>query len=228
MERCKLVGYLRVSTKGQGDSGLGLEGQQAAIEAYVKASGCDLLASYTEVESGKNNVRPELHKALGHAMRAGATLVIAKLDRLSRNSAFLNNLLEAGVPFVACDNPTTNHLTIRILAAVAQEETEKISERTKAALAAYKARGGVLGGTRPECRNLTPEASRKGGKAAGAKAKAKSERTYSSILPVILELKAQGKTQTQIAQELNRRRDGVKGKPWSQVQVSRILKRSKP
>src|SRR4051794_9047518 len=102
---CKLVAYRRVSTKGQGESGLGLEGQEQAIAAYAVSKGCVVIAAYTEVESGRRSDRPELARALAHARRSKATLVIAKLDRLSRNVAFLANLMEGGVDFVACDNP---------------------------------------------------------------------------------------------------------------------------
>lgn len=227
MDPCRLVAYYRVSTKGQGESGLGLEGQEAAVAAYVRRTGCELIASYTEVESGKDNARPELHKALGHARRSKATLVIAKLDRLSRNAAFLGNMLESGVKFVACDNPTTTDLTIRILAAVAQEEAEKISERTKAALAAYKARGGVLGGARPECRNLTPEARKKGGKAAGEHSRKEAERCYGDILPDMVAWRKEGLTLQAIADRLNSRGIRTRNqKLWGHVQVLRLLQRS--
>jgi DNA invertase Pin-like site-specific DNA recombinase len=140
-----LVAYYRVSTPRQGQSGLGLEAQEASVTDYSRRGGHRILASYREVESGKRADRPELIKALAHAKRARAILIIAKLDRLARNVAFLANLLESGAEFLACDNPTANRLTIHILAAVAEDEARRISERTKAALAAYKARGGQLG-----------------------------------------------------------------------------------
>ncbi len=111
--RCKLVAYYRVSTKRQEVSGLGLEGQHAAVKAYSERSGCSVLASYQEAESGKVSTRPQLALALAHAKRSKATLVVAKLDRLSRNVAFLSKLMESGVDFVACDNPEANHLTLR-------------------------------------------------------------------------------------------------------------------
>src|SRR4051812_6519127 len=142
---CKLFGYRRASTKKQGASGLGLEAQDRAIADHVKATGCVLIATYTEVESGKRADRPELLKAMAHARRTGATLVVAKLDRLSRNVAFVSALMESRVKFIACDNPNVSDLTVHILASVAQDEAKRTSERTKAALAAYKARGGKLG-----------------------------------------------------------------------------------
>src|SRR4051812_22591418 len=146
----KLVAYYRVSTKGQGESGLGLEGQTAAVAAFARGRGAEIVRTFQEVETGKRSDRPELIKALAHARRTRATLVIAKLDRLARNVAFPANLMDSGVDFVACDNPHANRLTIHILAAVAENEARMISERTKAALAAYKARGGVLGAARPD------------------------------------------------------------------------------
>ena len=176
-----IIGYFRVSTKGQGESGLGLEAQRAAVEAYAKQSGATLVMAYTEVESGKLADRPELAKALAHASRSKATLVVAKLDRLARNVEFLARVLNAGTEFVACDNPAANRLTLHILAAVAEAEAKAISERTKAALAAYKARGGKLGGQLPQCRNLTHEARRKGAQRAGVavpKPPPKSTRTW--------------------------------------------------
>src|SRR5712691_10295010 len=100
-----IVGYLRVSTKGQGESGLGIEAQKAAVEAYAKQNGIAFVHWYTVVETGKRADRPDLAKALAHARRSKATLVVAKLDRLARNVAFLSALMEAGVEFVACDNP---------------------------------------------------------------------------------------------------------------------------
>src|SRR5829696_2195332 len=112
----KLVAYYRVSTKQQGDSGLGLEGQTAAVEAFARGRSAEIVRTYREVETGKRADRPELVKALAHAKRSRATLVIAKLDRLARNVAFTANLMESGVDFVACDNPHANRLTIHILA----------------------------------------------------------------------------------------------------------------
>jgi DNA invertase Pin-like site-specific DNA recombinase len=156
---CKLVAYLRVSTKEQGESALGLEAQKAAIAAHVAATGCVLVANYSETESGKNSDRTE---ALARAKREKATLVIAKMDRLSRDLAFIANLMESNVPFIAADNPNVNRLTIHVLAAVAEQEARSISERTKAALAAAKERGVILGAARPGHPQLTDEARAKG------------------------------------------------------------------
>src|SRR3972149_4875396 len=140
-----IIGYQRVSTKRQGRSGLGLEAQQVAIESYKNEHNARLLASYTEVESGKHNDRPELARAIAHAKRSNATLVVAKLHRLSRNVAFIATLMESGCEFACCDLPVANKLTIHILAAMAEYEAKLISLRTKDALARAKRRGIRLG-----------------------------------------------------------------------------------
>src|SRR5262249_18626213 len=156
----KQVNYFRVSTKRQGQSGLGLEAQEAAVKAFAAQHGKTIIGSYTEVETGKRNDRPQLLRALAHANRSQAALCISRLDRLGRNAAFLLTLQEAKVPIVCVDNPAANELTIGLLAVIAQHEAKAISERTKAALAAYKARGGKLGGQRPECRDNLNQAAR--------------------------------------------------------------------
>lgn len=223
------IGYVRVSTKGQGESGLGLEGQQVAIDAHAAHSGAVVARLYTEVESGRKSDRPQLAAALAHAKRSKATLVVAKLDRLARNVAFTSALMESGVDFVACDNPHANRLTIHILAAVAEDEARRISERTKAALSAYKARGGKLGAARPECRNLTQAARKRGARAAGAAVVAKANEAYADLAPIVRELRDRGLSQMAIADELNRQGHTTRrGKPWNQVQVLRLLKRCAP
>jgi DNA invertase Pin-like site-specific DNA recombinase len=220
------IGYVRVSTKGQGESGLGLEAQQVAIDDHAAQSGAIVTRLYTEVESGKKAARPQLQAALAHARRTKATLVVAKLDRLARNVAFTSALMESGVDFVACDNPHANRLTIHILAAVAEDEARRISERTKAALQAYKARGGKLGAARKECRNLTQEARKRGAKAAGEAIRTLVDKEYADLIPVVREMRDRGLTQIAIAEELNRQGHTTRrGKPWNQVQVLRILKR---
>jgi DNA invertase Pin-like site-specific DNA recombinase len=222
-----LIPYYRVSTKKQGDSGLGLESQQATVEAYAKQTGSTIIGMYTEVESGKRSDRPQLAKALAHARRSKATLVVAKLDRLSRNVAFLSALMESKVPFVACDNPHANKLTLHILVAMAEHEAEMISKRTKDALSAYKARGGLLGGQLERCRNLTQEARVKGAHRSGEVVALKAREAYTDLLPMLAELKANGLSLRDIAQKLNA--DGQttrRGKPWNPVQVSRVLERA--
>ncbi len=221
-----IIGYVRVSTQKQGNSGLGLEGQEHALHGYAQATGGLLLRTYKEVETGKRNDRPELAKALAHAKRSGATLVIAKLDRLARNVHFVSGLMESGVDFVACDNPHANKLTIHILAAIAEHEAEAISQRTKAALAAYKARGGTLGAARPECRKLTLAARLAGARAAGRAAKQQADAAYADLAQQVAEWRAAGMTQQQIAERLNAEGHTTRrGKPWSQVQVLRVLRR---
>jgi DNA invertase Pin-like site-specific DNA recombinase len=141
----KYISYHRVSTDKQGRSGLGLEAQQATVKQYLAGHGGVELASYVEVESGKVDARPQLEAALLHCRQTRATLLIAKLDRLSRNVSFLFRLRDEGVKFQAIDIPDCNSLTLCVFAGMAQHEREVISQRTKAALAARKARGQALG-----------------------------------------------------------------------------------
>jgi len=137
--------YLRVSTTRQGISGLGLEAQREAVRRYAEQTGVTILDEYVEIESGKVRDRPQLAAAIAACRKRKATLLIAKLDRLARNVAFVSSLMEAGVDFVAVDAPYANKLMLHILAAFAEHEAEMISQRTKAALAAAKARGVILG-----------------------------------------------------------------------------------
>ena len=148
MAEGKFVSYLRVSTARQGRSGLGLEAQRQAVEDFLNGGNWQLVKEFVEVESGKKADRPQLAKAFQLCRLIGAKLVIAKLDRLSRDAHFLLGLEKAGVDFVAADMPQANRLTIGIMAVMAQHEREMISERTKAALAAAKRRGVKLGGDR--------------------------------------------------------------------------------
>jgi DNA invertase Pin-like site-specific DNA recombinase len=141
----RYVAYYRVSTDRQGRSGLGLDAQKYVVQEYLNRSGAALRAAFTEVQSGKDDDRPQLSEALKVCRLTNSSLLIAKLDRLSRNVAFLATLQQAGTKFVACDLPEANELVVHILAAVAQAERKAISERTKAALAAAKARGVRLG-----------------------------------------------------------------------------------
>jgi DNA invertase Pin-like site-specific DNA recombinase len=143
--RGKFVAYYRVSTDKQGKSGLGLDAQRKAVRDYLDGGKWELLGEFTEVESGKRSHRPELEKAIAFAKKHRARLVIAKLDRLSRNVAFIATLLEKKVDFLAVDNPHATKFNLQILAAVAEFERDAISKRTKEALAAAKARGVKLG-----------------------------------------------------------------------------------
>src|SRR3954471_2471435 len=151
MGHSSFVAYYRVSTARQGRSGLGLEAQKKAVSDFLNGGPWQLLAEFVEIESGKTDDRPELEQALATCELSGAALVVAKLDRLSRNLAFLAKLQESGARFVAADMPEANELTIHIMAAVAQAERKAISTRTKEALAAAKARGVRLGAN---CGNL--------------------------------------------------------------------------
>lgn len=141
----KAIPYYRVSTERQGNSGLGLEAQQKSIKDYASFHQLELLTEFTEIESGGNNRRPILHQALEECKRTKAILLIAKLDRLGRNVAFISKLMESDVDFVAVDNPNANKLMVHIMAAFAEYERDQISKRTKEALAAAKNRGVELG-----------------------------------------------------------------------------------
>jgi len=152
----KFVAYYRVSTKGQEESGLGLEAQSMAVQVYLAThSGAELVAEFTEIESGKKKNRPELKEAVKLCKRQKATLVIAKLDRLARNVHFVSGLMETNVNFVACDNPHANRLMVHMLAAFAEHEREMISQRTKDGLQAAKARGVILGANGKNCLKRT-------------------------------------------------------------------------
>ncbi len=140
----KYVGYYRVSTKKQGKSGLGLEAQKQMVETFAEANG-QLIADFVEVESGKNDQRSQLSKAMALAKKTGASLLIAKLDRFSRRVSFISAMMEKGVPLVIAEMPNATDFQLHIFAALAQEERRLISERTKAALAQVKRQGKKLG-----------------------------------------------------------------------------------
>ncbi len=227
----RLIAYYRVSTKKQGLSGLGLEGQREAIAQYAARAGATLVQAYKEIETGKRKDRPELLKAIAHAKRSKAQLVVAKLDRLARNVAFTSALMETAVDFVACDNPHANRLTIHILAAVAEDEAKRISERTKAALAAAKARGTLLGSARPghwvgrEDKRLA--GLKRARKAAAEAHREAAQEAYSDLFPIVRQLREVGRSLQQIADELNRQGHTTrKGMAWNRVQVLRVLRRA--
>jgi DNA invertase Pin-like site-specific DNA recombinase len=215
----RFVTYLRVSTERQGQSGLGLEAQRAAVAAHVLGRG-EVVSEFVEVESGKRADRPQLALALVEAKRAGAVLLIAKLDRLARNVAFIANLLESGVEVTAADMPEANRFVLHIMAAVAEQEGRAISERTIAALAAAKARGVKLGWSSPERVSEQLEAAKKG----AAANKARAATFAANVLPVIEQIRAGGASLRQIAAELNAR--GIKtarGGKWHAMTVRNIL-----
>lgn len=228
----KLIAYFRVSTEKQGASGLGLEAQRAAVEAFARSAGATIDASFTEVESGKLADRPKLTAAIAHARRGKGKLVIAKLDRLARNVAFLSAIMESGVEFVAVDNPNASRLTIHILAAVAEDEARRISDRTKAALAAAKARGTLLGSARPghwrghEDARLAGLA--KGREQALIVRRAKALEAVADLLPMMQARRADGASLATIAGELNAAGHRTqRGNDWTAQGVKLVLDRSK-
>lgn len=218
----KFVSYLRVSTKQQGASGLGLEGQRKAVTDHLNGGRWSLISEVVEVESGKRSDRPKLDEALKLCRIHGATLIVAKLDRLARDAHFLLGLSKAGVEFVACDMPSANRMTVGIMAVVAEEEARMISTRTKAALAAAKARNVKLGGNRG---NL-PAVSAKASAISAAVRLKRAQGRAADLASTIADLQASGLTSLrQLAKGLNER--GIptaRGGQWSAVQVDRVMK----
>ena len=206
------VAYYRVSTNKQGKSGLGLEAQRESVSSYLNLNGGTIREEYIEIESGGKNDRPELSKALKLCRSTKFVLIIAKLDRLARNVHFISGLMEAGVEFVAVDNPHANRLMLHMLAAFAEHEREQISLRTKAALAAAKARGVKLGAN---------------GAVLAKQNKKASQEFALKMKAVIDEVRGEGKTLLrEIADELNLR--GIEtqmGGAWHPMTVSRIVRR---
>jgi DNA invertase Pin-like site-specific DNA recombinase len=213
----KWVSYLRVSTDKQGKSGLGLEAQRKAVEDFLNGGRWTLADEFVEVESGKRSDRPKLALALAACKRLKARLIVAKLDRLSRNLHFISGLMESGVDFVAADMPFANRLTVHILAAVAEHEREMISGRTKAALAAAKARGVKLGGPKLDQARLA-------GAAGNRKA---ADRFAANVKPIIAQIRSSGVTSLRkVAAVLTAR--GVptaRGGTWNPAQVANVMRR---
>jgi DNA invertase Pin-like site-specific DNA recombinase len=214
----RFVAYYRVSTQAQGASGLGLEAQRKAVLDYLNGGSWTLVAEHTEIESGKHDDRPELAKAMAACKLLGATLVIAKLDRLSRDAHFLLGLQKADTPFVCADMPEANRLTIGVLAIVAQHEREQISARTKAALAAAKARGVALGGWKGGPKVDT---------ALGRQALTQASDAFAArVAPVAVELRNSGMSLRQIASELTVRGvQTMRGGAWTAATVRNVLLR---
>lgn len=213
----RFVAYYRVSTDRQGQSGLGLDAQREAVARHIGQA--ELVAEFTEVESGRKNDREQLAHALSLAKRTKSILVIAKLDRLARNVHFISGLLESNVPFVCADMPEADRTFLQMMAVFAEWEARKISERTKAALAQVKAQGRKLGSPTPEL-----------GSAAGiAKLQAKADKYAERVGPVVREIiaKTGAKTLRDIAEVLQAR--GIEtprgGCVWHASQVSNLLKR---
>jgi DNA invertase Pin-like site-specific DNA recombinase len=224
MANGKYIAYYRVSTQKQGASGLGLEAQQAAVAQYLNGGAWELVGDFVETETGKGADalarRPQLRAALEACRKSGASLLIAKLDRLARNVHFITGLMEASrgngknaVKFVACDMPDANDLTIHLMAAFAEHEAKRISERTKEALAIAKMRGvllGVRGAT-----NLKPNIERRKSDAAAFAEKLRVQ---------IQGFKLQKLTQRRMVEELNKLEIKTsKGGTWSLIQLQRVL-----
>lgn len=230
----KFVAYYRVSTAKQGASGLGLEAQQQAVRLYLNGGAWELIAEFTEVESGKHADRPVLAQAMERCRLTGATLLIAKLDRLSRNVHFLSGLMEQRVRFVACDMPDANDLTVHIMAAVAQQEAKAISARTKAAMGSIKARldAGEEYVSRRSGRTLArlgnPNGLTVSRRDLGSAATREKARAFAAaVLPTIKEAQAEGATSlAAIAARLNAMHvRSAAGKPWTATGVKRVLDR---
>jgi DNA invertase Pin-like site-specific DNA recombinase len=218
------VAYYRVSTQKQGRSGLGLEAQKRAVRDHLNGGDWRLVDEHTEVESGKRSDRPKLAAALAACRVHGATLIIAKLDRLARNVHFISGLMESKVDFVAVDFPQANRLTVHILAAVAKHEAKAISDRTKAALAAARRRGAKLGGVREGHKPFTAKARALGPKVMAARARDRA----ADLGPTVAALQSAGATSLRaIAAELNARRIPTASGTgtWQAQQVRRVLAR---
>ena len=250
----RLIGLVRVSTDKQGDSGLGLDAQLAAIEAYRAMVGGELIRTYVEVESGMHDdvdSRPQLRAAAGHAAFAKARLVIAKIDRLVRSTVVMAYLKKLGVQFVACDNPHANELTIDILVAVAADEGRRISTAPATPSTPTATAGASRSGSGP----CTPTASRPrssrpppassappcpsaatsptrpatGRTAAGLAHRRRAGEAYGHLVPRMLELRAAGRSLAGIAADLNAEGHATRrGKPWNKTQVKRVLDRARP
>jgi DNA invertase Pin-like site-specific DNA recombinase len=220
----KLVAYYRVSTTRQGRSGLGLDAQRRAVHEHLNGGRWQLIAEVVEIESGKRADRPKLAEALTLCRVHGATLIIAKLDRLARDVAFVSALMAAGTDFEAVDFPQANRLTIHIMAAVAEHEARAISERTKAALAAAKRRGVKLGGIREGHKPFTAKARAMGPRVMAARARDRA----ADLASILAELQAKGVTSLHgLAVALNER--GIPTASgagrWQATSVSRLLAR---
>jgi DNA invertase Pin-like site-specific DNA recombinase len=223
MAKGRFISYLRVSTREQGASGLGIEAQRKAVLDYLDGGRWSLVGEFVEIESGARNDRPELAKAFAACRVHKATLVISRLDRLSRNAHFLLGLEAAGIDFIAADMPTANRLTIHVMAAVAEEERRAIGIRTKAALAAAKARGVRLGGWRGKPGSVPGAAMQE---ASSAALKAKAQGFAMDLAPVVADIRARGITSASgIARLLTERQiPTARGSSaWTPTAVRRVL-----
>lgn len=226
----KYIVYYRVSTVKQEASGLGMEGQRAAVDSYIAQFGGEVVGEYVEVESGSKDDRPQLKVARAMAKATGATLLVARMDRLSRDAAFLGSLLKSGIELAACDMPHATTLLWHVRAAVAEEERRLISERTSAALQAAKKRGKKLGWAMESRKGQAKAASEKGAAKGGAKSgevRSKAADDHASaVWPIVEDLVAKGASLRQIAGALNDK--GIttpRGKQWQATSVRNLLAR---
>lgn len=230
------VTYFRVSTSRQGESGLGLEAQQRAVAAFLSGSDAKVVGEFREIESGGDNERPELSKAIAQCKLTGARLLIATLSRLSRNAHFLLGLKEQGVDFVACDMPSANRLTVGVMALVAEDEREAVSSRTKAALASIKARiaenGSYIaksGRTLTRLGNPNAPKARVGSAAGVVAFKAKADAFAERIAPTARALMASEGSLNRTAARLNQMHvKTARGGAWTPTAVQRVLTRTAP
>lgn len=214
----KIVAYYRVSTAKQGRSGLGLDAQRNAVETYARQFGATVVAEFTDVESGKHADRPGLENARLAAIAHGAAIVVASLDRLSRDVEFIARLMNEGVAFTCADMPSASTFELHIRASVGQEERRKIAERTRVAMQAAKARGRTFGGFRG---HVADDSARK---AATAAKRAKAERHARAHIALINVLRANGLGWKRIAKHLTDARltTARGGTSWDAIQVKRI------
>jgi len=225
----KYVAYYRVSTLRQGATGLGIDAQRETVQRFLNGGDWKLVGEFVETESGKKNDRPQLDAAIELCKKTKATLVVAKLDRLSRNLAFITNMMDSKVDFVAADNPHANRLTLHILAAMAEYERDQISERTKAALAALKKKGVTKAGKKIDRLGQQDSAVlRNMGHNGRATQSAIAQQFAENTLPIIEQIQAAGlKTLREIATALKAR--GIKTSTgranWHPQQVKSILDR---
>lgn len=231
-----MIAYYRVSTDKQGEHGLGMAAQRTAVEAYARAANAPIVATYTEVESGRRADRPQLRQALAHARRSKDRLVVAKLDRLARNARFLLALVEGGADVAFCDLPhvppgPTGKFILTQMAAVAELEAGLIAQRTREGLAAARARGTRLGAARegfwtPERAARRAAGQRKATAASAAARRRAAAAAYADLLPLVRRLRAEGLSLAQVAARLNA--DGHttrRGKRWHAAQVKNVLDR---
>ena len=222
MSNKKFVAYYRVSTQKQGNSGLGIEAQQQAVSKHIKEGNSELLAAFTEIETGKGanalDKRPQLRNALNLCRKNGATLIIAKLDRLARNVHFVSGLIETGCDFIAADMPHANKVMIQMHAVMSEWERDQISTRTKAALIAAKARGMQLGSA--GVKNLKPNILQR---------QHASKLFVDKLLGQIQGFKLRGLSQRAMVLELNALSIACpQGGLWSLIQLQRLLKKASP